>query len=47
MLHGLASLLVEGQFAEDGQDAQTQEKTICFHLKRMLGAFVAIGVLTT
>lgn len=38
MLHGLASLLVEGQFAEDGEDAQAQEKTIRFHLERMLAA---------
>jgi AcrR family transcriptional regulator len=46
MLHGLASLLVEGQFAEGGQDAQTQEKTIRFHLERMLAALALIDAAT-
>ena len=39
MLHGLASLLIEGQFSEDGQDAQMQEQTIHFHLRCVLTAF--------
>jgi AcrR family transcriptional regulator len=39
MLHGLASLLIEGQFSEDGQDAQMQAQTIHFHLGCVLTAF--------
>lgn len=46
MLHGLASLLVEGQFAEGGQDAQAQEQTIRFHLERMLAALALIDAAT-
>lgn len=39
MLHGLASLLIEGQFSEDVQDSQMQEQTIRFHLECVLTAF--------
>jgi len=39
MLHGLASLLIEGQFSEDVQDAQMQAQTIHFHLGCVLTAF--------
>ena len=38
MIHGLANLLVEGQFHGDEQDAQ--EKTIRLHLERMLAALL-------
>ena len=43
MLHGLASLLVEGQFSEHGQTPQTQEQTINFHLERLLAALTPLG----
>lgn len=44
MIHGLASLLVEGQFSEEVQAAQAQEQTIRFHLKRMLAALAPDNV---
>lgn len=44
MIHGLASLLVEGQFSEEAQEAQAQGQTIHFHLERMLTALQAKGV---
>jgi len=43
MLHGLASLLVEGQFSEEVQDTQGQEQTIHFHLERMVAALAPSG----
>jgi AcrR family transcriptional regulator len=39
MIHGLASLLIEGQFSEDAQDAQMQAQTIHVHLGCVLTAF--------
>jgi Tetracyclin repressor-like, C-terminal domain len=39
MLHGFASLLIEGQFSEDVQDAQLQAQTIQSHLGCVLAAF--------
>jgi AcrR family transcriptional regulator len=39
MIHGLASLLIEEQFAEDVQDTQLQAQTIQFHLGCVLKAF--------
>lgn len=41
MVHGLATLLVEGQFPPDHADPQVQEQTITFHLERVLAALVA------
>lgn len=41
MVHGLATLLVEGQFPPDHTDPQVQEQTITFHLERVLAALVA------
>lgn len=41
MVHGLATLLVEGQFPLDHNDLQVQQQTIAFHLERVLAALVA------
>lgn len=41
MVHGLATLLVEGQFPLDHTDPQVQQQTITFHLERVLAALVA------
>lgn len=41
MVHGLASLLVEGQFPMDQSEPQVQEQTIAFHLEQVLAALGA------
>jgi hypothetical protein len=41
MVHGLATLLVEGQFPLDHTEPQVQQQTITFHLERVLAALVA------
>jgi AcrR family transcriptional regulator len=38
MMHGLATLLVEGQFPADQADPHMQQQTIRFHLARVLAA---------
>lgn len=40
MLHGFASLLIEGQFSEDGLDAQAQAQAIDVHLGCVVAALM-------
>lgn len=41
MIHGFASLLIEGQFAEDGPDTQAHEQAIAVHLGCVLSALMS------